>query len=134
VDGASAAGVQLSNVKLPAPSILPSFPIQATSKALPVTGIALIIATDNDPRLCRPSNGPVSCQRSYATLPLPRPYSGGWNVASQPSPVGPLFSDLWFESSHHKFIATLAIGARVFNDPHLAVLAKIVASLRPGPT
>src|ERR1700683_3948932 len=46
---ANAAGVQLSNVKLPAPSILPSFPIQASAKALPAAGIALIIATDTDP-------------------------------------------------------------------------------------
>jgi hypothetical protein len=131
---ASAAGVQLSNVKLPAPSILPSFPIQARATVLPVTGIALIIATDADPGLCHPTAGPDSCQRTYATLPLPRPYSGGWNVASQPNPTGPLFSDLWLESNDHKLIATLTIGARVFNDTHLAVLAKIIATLRPGQT
>jgi hypothetical protein len=54
------------------------------------------------------------------------------HVASQPDPTGPLFSDLWFQSNHHKFLATLTIGAKVFNDSHLAVLAKIIASLRPG--
>src|SRR5215471_2219075 len=37
VDGASAAGVQLSNVKLPAPMVVPSFPIQANDKVLPAT-------------------------------------------------------------------------------------------------
>lgn len=129
-DGASAAGVQLSNVKLPAPSIVPSFPIQTNDKALPISGISLIIATDHDPKLCRPSTGSVSCQGSFATLPLPRPYTTRWDVASQPIPTGPLFSDLWFKGGHQTFIATIKIGARVFDDSHLAVLAKILASLR----
>ena len=128
-DGASAAGVQLSNVKLPAPSIVPSFPIQANDKVLPITGISLIIATDNDPKVCRPSTGPVSCQSSYATLPLPRPYTIRWNAASQPNPTGPLFSDLWFKAGHRTFIATIKVGAKVFNDSHLAMMAKILASL-----
>lgn len=133
-DGASAAGVQLSNVKLPAPSVVPSFPIQANDKVLPSSGISLIIATDTDPKLCRPSTGTVSCQRSYATLPLPRPYTIRWNAASQPNPAGPLFSDLWFQMGHHTYIATIKIGAKVFNDSHLAVLAKILASLHFGRT
>jgi len=133
-DGASAAGVQLSNIKLPAPTVVPSFPIQTNGKVLPTRGISLIIATDNDPKLCRPPTGQMSCQRSYATLPLPRPYTIRWSVASQPNPTGPLFSDLWFESGHHTYIATIKIGAKVFNDSHLAVLAKILASLRFGRT
>jgi hypothetical protein len=133
-DGASASGAQLTNVKLPAPSIVPSFPIQANDKVLPARGISLIIATDNDPKLCRPSTGQLSCQRSYATLPLPRPYTIRWNAASQPNPTGPLFSDLWFESGRHTYIATIKIGAKVFNDSHLAVLAKILASLHFGRT
>jgi hypothetical protein len=132
-DGASAAGVQLSNVKLPAPSIVPSFPIQANDKVLPTSGISLIIAKEHDPKLCRPSTGPVSCQRSYATLPLPRPYTTQWSVASQPT-AGPLFSDLWFKGGGQRFIATIKIGAKVFNDSHLAVLAKIVTSLHFGRT
>ena len=132
--GARAAGVQLSNVKLPAPSVVPSFPIQADDKVLPATGISLIIATDNDPKLCRPSARKVSCQRSYATLPLPRPYTIRWNAASQPNPTGPLFSDLWFKCGHRTYIATIKIGAKVFNDSHLAVLARILASLHLGRT
>lgn len=132
--GASAAGVQLSNVKLPAPSIVASFPIQANDKVLPVSGMSLIIATDNDPRLCRPSAGQLSCQRSWARLPLPRPYTVRWSAASQPGATGPLFSDLWFEGGHHTYIATIKIGAEVFDDSHLAVLAKILASLHFGRT
>jgi len=133
-DGASAAGVQLSNVKLPAPSIVPSFPIQTNDKVLPISGISLIIATDHDPKLCSPSTGSLSCQGSYATLPLPRPYTIRWGIASQPNPTGPLFSDLWFKSGHQTFIATIKIGAKVFDDSHLAVLAKILGSLRFGRT
>jgi hypothetical protein len=129
-DGASAAGVQLSNVKLPAPSIVPSFPIQTNDKALPISGISLIIAADRDPKLCSPSTGPLSCQGgSYATLPLPRPYTTRWEVASQLNPTGPLSSYLWFKGGHQTFITTIKIGAKVFNDSNLAVLAKILASL-----
>ena len=130
--GASATGVQVSNVKLAAPSVVPSFPIQVSGKALPETGMALIIAADNDRRLCHSSAGAVPCPLAHATLPLPYPYKDGWNVASEPNPNGPLFSDLWFKSGHRQFIATLTIGARVFNDSHLAVLGKILASLRPA--
>lgn len=133
-DGASAAGVQLSNVKLPAPSIVPSFPIQTNDKVLPISGMSLIIATDNDPKLCRPSTGRLSCQRSYARLPLPRPYTVRWSVASQPNATGPLFSDLWLEGGHQTYIATIKIGAKVFDGSHLAVLAKILASLHFGRT
>jgi len=128
-DGARAAGVQLSNLRLPAPALVPSFPVQANDKILPATGISLIIATENDPGLCRPSAGQLSCQRSYAMLPLPRPYTIRWTAASQPIPAEPLFSDLWFKIGHHRYIASLKIGAKVFDNFHLAVLAKILASL-----
>src|ERR1700685_1331152 len=52
-DGIASAGVQLSNVRLPRPSLLPGFPIQVNDQVLPPHGVGLIIATDTDPKLSR---------------------------------------------------------------------------------
>ena len=43
------AGVQISNVPLQRPALMPGFPIQANDNALPSGGVALIVATDMDP-------------------------------------------------------------------------------------
>jgi hypothetical protein len=64
--GITAAGVQLSNVRLPPPALAPGFPIQANGGLLPAHGIGLIIATDTDAKL---PHGPV------AVPPLPAPWA-----------------------------------------------------------
>jgi hypothetical protein len=75
-DGPTAAGAQISNVRLPAPTIMPGFPIQANGETLPAHGVSLVIATDNDPKVCRPGPHPSPAagmtyyQRSYASLPI----------------------------------------------------------------
>jgi len=71
--GVVSAGVQLSNVRLPAPSLLPGYPIQVNNRDLPARGVGLIIATDTDPRLSR---------GFVAVPPLPGPDGRGWDVGS----------------------------------------------------
>jgi hypothetical protein len=50
-DGITAAGVQLSNVKLPPPKLGPGFPIQANGGVLPTHGVGVVIASDTDPKV-----------------------------------------------------------------------------------
>jgi hypothetical protein len=136
--GVTAAGAQVSNVRLPAPSILPGFPVQTSGLALPANGISLVIATDNDPQVCRP--GPhrsrtgmvTSCQRSYASPPLTYP-GGEWDMgsasAARDGPSGPIAAFLWFKASDENFSAAVKTGAtvpqRVSNE-----LSKIITSFR----
>ena len=44
-DGITSRGVQLSNVRLPLPSLVPGYPVQVNGQVLPGDGIGLIIAT-----------------------------------------------------------------------------------------
>ena len=50
---ARAVGIQLSNVRLPRPQLVPRSPIQVSGEVLPKRGIGLIIAQDSDKRLDR---------------------------------------------------------------------------------
>lgn len=136
-DGAMAAGVQVSNVRLPAPSVLPGFPIQASGLVLPADGISLVIATDRDPKVCRPgphrspAGGTISCQRSYGSLPLK--YPGEWTMGSASAPRGgpggPAIAFLWFKANGEAFIATVKTGAKA-SEGGINELSKIVASFR----
>jgi hypothetical protein len=46
---ASSTGTQISNIELPPPTIHTGLPIQTSSNDLPVDGVAIVIATDDDP-------------------------------------------------------------------------------------
>jgi hypothetical protein len=126
-NGIVSSGVQLSNVRLPRPALVPRFPIQVNDRVLPDRGIGLIIATDNDPRL---SHGTV------AALPLPPPNGGAdrWLVGSSAARRGarvssPYIEALWFRVGGTDFIASAKIGGAA-DGPQFKAFAQAIRSLR----
>jgi len=121
-DGITSAGVQLSNVKLPPPTLVPGFPIQVNGQVLPAHGVGLIIATDTDPKL---SHGPM------AVPPLPGPHAPNgwkyWNAGSAPAD-SPYIEILWFHAHSATFIACAKIGPRATSGD-LKAVAAVVQSL-----
>ena len=118
VKGIVSAGVQLSNVRLPLPALIPGYPIQVSSRFLPAHGIGLIIATDPDPRL---SQGPAE------TPPLPAPGGRYWTIGS--SLAGdPYIETLWFRAHGMTFIACAKIGSRI-TSRDLGAVAAVIRSL-----
>ncbi len=117
-DGITSAGVQLSNVKLPTPSLVPGYPVQVSNRLLPTHGIGLIIATDPDPKLQR---GP------FQRPPLPAPNGRYWNVGS--SVIGtPYMETLWFRTHGRTLIACAKVGPKTTSQD-LRALAAIIRSL-----
>jgi hypothetical protein len=116
-DSITAAGAQLSNVRLPAPSLIPGYPIQVNDTVLPAGGVDLIIATDSDPAL------------SHGTLEVPPlPYPEAW--AKESAPAGtPYIETLWFRAGGTTFLATAKIGPGA-TSADLKALAGIVHSLQ----
>lgn len=120
--GVRAAGIQFSNVTLPAPRLLPGFPIQVNSEVLPPRGVGLIIATDTDHRLSR---GEVA----VPPLPLPWPDgSRGWLLGSSPA-RSPVFETLWFRLGRTTYVATAKIGWKATHAAQKA-LGQIVRSIK----
>jgi hypothetical protein len=128
-DGITAAGVQLSNVKLPPPVLRSGFPIQ-TSAVLPPRGVGVVIATDTD-RTVR-SYGPM------AVPPLPGFDSRNgwkyWNAGSVSAGFGgaqggPDIEILRFRAHGTTFTATAKIGPKTTNGDRKAIDA-IIQSLR----
>jgi hypothetical protein len=118
-NGVTSAGVQLSNVRLPVPSLLPGYPIQVNGRVLPARGVGLIIATDTDPKL--PHN-------QVAMLPLTYPDGRYWMAGS--APAGSSYMDvLWFRVHGMTFIATAKIGPRA-TKRSLKAVATAIRSLR----
>ena len=118
-DGIASAGVQLSNVRLPRPSLLPGFPIQVNDQVLPPHGVGLIIATDTDPKLSR---------GTPASLPLPRPNGSEWTMGSALGGT-PYLETLWFLVKGSTFVASAKIGPGS-TTASLKALAAVVHSLR----
>jgi hypothetical protein len=122
-DGITSAGVQLSNVRLPPPKLVPGFPIQVNGEVLPAHGVGLIIATDTDPKVQR---------GAVAVPPLPaRSAPNAWRYWSGGSaPAGsPYIEILRFRVNGTTFIACAKIGPKAASDDLKAVDA-IVQSLR----
>jgi hypothetical protein len=116
--GITSTGVQLSNVKLPTPSLVPGYPIQVNNRVLPPRGIGLIIATDPDPKLQRdPVRQP----------PLPAPDGPYWSVGSALAGA-PYIEVLWFRTHGKTLIACAKIGPRTTRRDRTA-LSSIIKSL-----
>ena len=118
-DGITSAGVQLSDIKLPPPTLTPGYPIQVNGQVLPEHGVALIIATDTDPAL---AHGPV------AVPPLPAPNGRYWSMGSAP-PGAPAMQTLWFRINGVTFLACAKIGPKATRG-ELRGIAAIIGSLR----
>jgi hypothetical protein len=118
-DGITSAGVQLSNVKLPPPSLVPGYPVQVNNRVLPGRGIGLIIATDPDPKLQR---GP------FQRPPLPAPNGRYWSMGSALG-GSPYMETLWFRAHGRTLIACAKVGPKTTSQD-LRVLAAIIRSLQ----
>lgn len=115
--GISSSGVLISNVRLPRPRIDPQNPVQVNGNVLPDRGIALIVATDADPRISRK---PVR--------PLPLPPQSKWSIGSALSGQ-PYMESVWFRTHGRLFLADAKIGAKASNAD-LTALAWMLKSLR----
>ncbi len=118
-NGITSSGVQLSNVKLPAPTLIPGYPVQVNARDLPGDGIGLIIATDPDPKLQR---GPIQ------KPPLPAPNGRYWAIGSSPGGA-PYIETLWFRAHGMTLLACGKIGPQT-TGRDLQVVASIIKSLR----
>jgi len=114
---ARAVGIQLSNVRLPRPRLVPRAPIQVSGEKLPRRGIGLVIATDSDRQLER-----------YRVSKPPLRYPDGWLTGSAPAGA-PYLQELWFRVHGVVLLATVKVGPRATRHD-LAALAKIVRSIR----
>jgi hypothetical protein len=117
--GAKAAGAQISDVRLPPPIVRSGYPIQANGLVIPARGIALVIGTEQDPK--------VTPQIALVTPPLS--YPTGWVRGSS---TDPSMDTIWFHAQRGEpvFIATVKIGPRVWDQPgELAVVARMIRSL-----
>ena len=117
-NGITSSGVQLSNVKLPLPSVVPGYPVQVNSQVLPGNGIGIIIATDPDSKLQR---GPI------LKPPLPAPNGRYWNIGSSLAGT-PYLETLWFRVRGMTFIASAKIGPQATSH-ELEVVSSIIRSL-----
>lgn len=98
------AGIQISNVRLPRPEVVPGYPIQVNNRVLPADGVALIVATDTDTSL---HLGRV------ATLPLaPLERSTVWTFGSALA-GNPYMETVRFRASGRTFVASAKIGDHV---------------------
>jgi hypothetical protein len=117
-NGITAAGVQLSNVQLPRPALIPGYPIQVNNRVLPAGGVGLIIGADPDPKL---SHGQVS------EPPLPAPDGQYWMIGSALAGT-PYMEALWFRVDGKIFIACAKVGPDATKSDRNAIAA-IIRSL-----
>jgi hypothetical protein len=103
-DGITSQGVQVSNVPLPAPSLVAGAPIQVNDRVSPAEGVGLVIATDTDPRLAR---------HPVVTPPLPAPNGRYWSPSSSPAGSASMMT-LWFRSHGGTFLVCVKIGPRAW--------------------
>jgi hypothetical protein len=123
--GASAVGVQLSNVKLPSPTMVAGVPIQTSAKVLPPDGVSLIIATDQDP------SGVQKPPKRPPTPPLDN-YHWLVGIGGDQAP-GPSVQALWFQWNGQTYIASGKVGTRATAKDR-AALDSIMRSLRFPPS
>lgn len=112
----------LSNVRFPAPVLLPRTPAEVNSEALPAGGVGLVIAT---------ATGRIP---AYAKVALPPPWPGGsrgWLLVSAPA-HSPVYEWLWFRIGATTYVADVAIGWKASRVAQQA-LGPIVHSINPGP-
>jgi len=115
------AGLQISNVPLKRPTLMPGYPIQVNGNALPAGGLALIVATDKDRQV----------PYGHATmLPLPSPSASGASGWAFGSALGgqPYLETLTFRVAGRTFVADLKVGPSA-SGSDLKALAGIVRSL-----
>jgi hypothetical protein len=119
------AGIQLSNVRLPAPAPHAGNPVEINGEVLPPSGVGLVIAT---------ATGRTPAHVKVAAPPLPLPWpdgSHGWLLGSSP-PHSPIYEWLWFRIGGVMHVAVVTIGWKASRAAQQA-LAPIVRSINPRP-
>jgi hypothetical protein len=124
--GVRSAGVQLSNVRLRAPVLLPGTPAEVNGEALPPRGVGVVISTAT-------GRSPAHVTVAAPPLPLPWPdgHAYGWLLGSSParSPIGEW---LWFRIGGTLYVAAVTIGWKASRAAQQA-LGPIVRSIKPEP-
>ena len=121
--GVHSTGVQLSNVRLPPPAILPGkgTTVEISGAVLPPAGVGLVI-TPND------NHGLPQEKATMPPLPLPWPDgSRGWLLGSSPG-RGPVFEWLKFRVNGTTYVAVVTIGSKATRAAQHA-LVPIVRSI-----
>lgn len=112
-----------SNVQLPAPSVIPGYPIQSKLGRRPPRGIGVVIATDTE------TGSPGRSPGYIVVPPLPAPDQHGWNVGSTLVGSGqPYIETIWFRGDHKMFVASVKVGTKA-SRANLAVVDRIIHSL-----
>ena len=115
--GVVSTGVQISSVRLSAPTLVVGYPIQVQDRVLPARGVGLIIARDTEAGL---SHGTV------AVPPLPSPTR--WLKGSRLAGL-PYMETRWFRANGRLFIANAEVGAKA-SGADLTALAWVIKSVR----
>jgi len=128
-DGVRSAGIQLSNVRLPAPALLPGTgtTVEVSGEVLPPRGVGLVITTNTNHSLAQ-------AKAVVPPLPLPWPdasHSDGWLLGSSPNRA-PVFEWLKFRVNGTTYVAAITIGWNASSAAQKA-LVPIVRSIKPGP-
>lgn len=126
--GVRSAGIQLSNVLLPAPVLAPRTPAEVNGDALPPRGVGVVISTATGRS---PANVTVAAPPLPLPWPLPQQHgSRGWLLGSSParSPIGEW---LWFRVGGTLYVAAVTIGWKASNAAQQA-LGPIVRSIKPA--
>jgi len=125
--GVRAAGIQVSNVRLPRPSILhePGSTFEISGLVLPPGGVGVVITPDRDDALPQAKAEPPP-------LPLPWPdgsHQVGWELASS---LGgdPVFEWLKFQINGTTYVAAATIGAKASREASKA-LGAVIRSITP---
>jgi hypothetical protein len=117
--GVTGAGAQFSNVRLPAPVVVGSAPLQADGRSFPDPAIALVVGTQQ--------GGHV---QPFPAAELPITYPDGWLEGSSFGNA-PTLDTIWFRVEGHVFVATVKTGQNVAPADRRA-LERMVRSIRFG--
>ena len=123
--GTRPAGIQVSNVRLPAPASRDGSAVEINATALPPSGVGLVVAT---------AIGRTPAYVKVAAPPLPLPWpdrSQGWLLSSSPR-SSPVYEWLWFRIGGVMHVAVVTIGPKASNAAQQA-LAPIVRSINGMP-
>lgn len=118
---ASSTGTQVSNVELPSPTIHPRLPIQASGLDLPPDGVAILIATDDDP----------ANVQTPPEIPAMPPLSMDDFLAGSSTGEGPSLSLAWFACDDDPLLVSLKQGSSLSSADRASVEA-FIGSLRCG--
>lgn len=121
------AGVQLSNVRLPAPVLQARTPAEVNGEALPPSGVGVVISIAT-------GRSPISVVAPPLPLPWPDESHAGsqrWLLGSSPAGF-PIGEWLWFRIGGTIYVAAITIGPQASSAAQ-KVLGPIIRSIKAEP-